>query len=260
VWDGVEAKLFSRNGKVFEVGGVFNEGAARLMDIGEVWDGELLFFEGGKALDRKTSNGIANKALKGTLSKEEAFKAVFVCWDDVDFSGKVDYFDRLSILQKRFDNVDTVNFQLCNSVVVNNEEEAYEFFNEMLKNGEEGAILKNLDFKWEPKRVKGVGKMKALEEADLKIVGWEEGTGRNKGLLGALVCETACGQMKVNIGTGFSDDQRKSITEEVIGKIVTVQYNQVVDSKGKDTKSLFLPRFVEIREDKDVANKLEELK
>lgn len=83
VWDGIETKLFSRNGKQFQVGNVFDKTAKLLMRSGEVWDGELLFYEAGKPLDRKTSNGIANKAVKGTLSEEEAAMAVFVCWDIV---------------------------------------------------------------------------------------------------------------------------------------------------------------------------------
>jgi hypothetical protein len=44
-----------------------------------------------------------------------------------------------------------------------------------------------------------------------------------------------------------------------VGKIITVKYNEVIESQnGK--KSLYLPIFVEIREDKDVANSLTELK
>lgn len=255
MWDGVEAKLFSRNGKVFEVSSVFNEAAARLMDPGEVWDGELLFYEGGKPMDRKTSNGIANKALKGTLSKEEAFKAVFVCWDDVDFSGKVDYFDRWSILRKRFDNEDTVNFKLCHTVIVRSEQEANEFFNEMLERGEEGAILKNMDFKWEPKRVKGVGKMKAELDSTLEVVSVEEGTGKNAGRMGALVCQSKDGYVKVNVGTGFSDELREEFWVNP-PKFIDVTYNAIVNDKSTGQNSLFLPRFLKVRLDKEEADVL----
>jgi hypothetical protein len=45
----------------------------------------------------------------------------------------------------------------------------------------------------------------------------------------------------------------------VIGKIITVKYNAVVDDKRKDTKSLFLPIFLEIREDKTTADALSKL-
>lgn len=259
MWDGKDAKLFSRNGKQFDVGDVFNQTASLLMKDGETWDGELLFFENGKALDRKTSNGIANKALKGTISTAEAAKAVFVCWDIVDVTSTIPYAERWVDLSSRF-LTDMGNFKLVDSKVVNSAEEAQGFYLDMIALKEEGAILKNFDFKWEPKRVKGMGKVKAEEDADLRVVGWEEGTGRNEGRLGALVCETSCGGLRVNVGSGFSDQQRDQFDQNIIGKIITVRYNQIVDDKNKSTKSLFLPRFIELREDKDIANTLGELK
>ena len=84
----------------------------------------------------------------------------------------------------------------------------------------------------------------------------QSGTGKNKGLLGALTAETDDGNIRVNIGTGFSDEQRKLFTEEfVMGKIVEIEYNQRISSGGgRDTDSLFLPRFIELREDKDHTN------
>jgi len=260
VWNGVEAKIYSRAGKVFELGDVFNDTAKRLMSEGEVWDGELLFYEGNKAMPRKQSNGLANKSLKGTITEEEASKAVFVVWDIVDTSSSIPYDKRFSELEKRFTQPEK-KFRLCLTKIVESDEEAQNFFNEMIMQGEEGAILKNFDFVWEPKRVKGVGKMKAEEEADLIVVDWEEGTGKNKGKLGALVCETSDSKLRVNVGIGFSDSEREVFTKEYVqGQIVTVIYNQIIDNKADGVKSLFLPRFVEFRIDKKKANSINELK
>jgi ATP-dependent DNA ligase len=103
--------------------------------------------------------------------------------------------------------------------------------------------------------------MKAEEECDLKVIGMEEGTGKYDGVLGALVCETADGLLKVNVGTGFSDDDRIDYWDSNIRNvIVTVRYNQKIKDKKTGVHSLFLPRFVCVREDKDVANTLEEIK
>jgi ATP-dependent DNA ligase len=104
-----------------------------------------------------------------------------------------------------------------------------------------------------------MGKMKQIEDADLIVVGWEEGTGKNIGKLGALVCETAEGKVKVNVGTGFSDEERL-ITDDYVGKVITVQYNQLITDKKTGDYSLFLPRFIEVRNDKSVANKFGDLK
>ena len=42
--------------------------------------------------------------------------------------------------------------------------------------------------------------------------------------------------------------------EDIVGKIITVKYNEVIQDKKKDKKSLFLPIFVEIRLDKTKAD------
>ena len=56
---------------------------------------------------------------------------------------------------------------------------------------------------------------------------------------------------------------KKSDTEflkkDFLGKIVEVKYNDIIKSKGKDEISLFLPRFIKIRDDKDQANSIEEI-
>ena len=132
-------------------------------------------------------------------------------------------------------------------------------FDRFLASGQEGIILKDRSGTWADKRVKHQIKYKGEFEADLLCVGWEEGTGKNVGRLGALQLETACGQLKVGVGSGFTDDDRVRIGHEVVGKIITVKYNAIVDDKRTDTKSLFLPIFVEVRLDKSTANTLKEL-
>ena len=79
-------------------------------------------------------------------------------------------------------------------------------------------------------------------------------------MLGALACESSDGIVKVNV-SGFTDDQRKTITKESsVGRIIEVLYNtKIQDSKTK-VWSLFLPRIVQFRDDKDVANSFDEIK
>ena len=81
-------------------------------------------------------------------------------------------------------------------------------------------------------------------------------------MLGAMVLESDDGKVRVSVGTGFTDDQRKKFFDRnLVGKIVTVVYNsRIKDKNREDVDSLFLPRFVEIREDKDVTNTSEEIK
>lgn len=262
-FDGAEATAFARSGKEFKLHGALNNAADIMMLPGETFDGELLFTDSnGKLLDRKTSNGIANKANKGTISEEEASRAVFVVWDIVDFSSKIPYSERLTTLNRRFRDAFQAQFStniwMVKNVVVNSEVEAASFYDQERVAGQEGAILKNMHTVWVPKRTKDQGKMKAVEEADLEVIGWEYGTGKNCERMGNLICATSDRKLVVGVGTGFSDEERdQGFTE---GDIVTVRYNEIIKDKKSDTFSLFLPRFIERRFDKKIANKFEELK
>lgn len=114
----------------------------------------------------------------------------------------------------------------------------------------EGIIL-NLDTPYECKRTKSLIKVKKFFSVDLLCTGVEEGSGRNKGKLGALVCDYK--GFPVNVGSGFSDEDRKRIwkhPEDVIGKIIAVKYKE--ETKNKDGGiSIKFPVFETIRFDKD---------
>ena len=64
--------------------------------------------------------------------------------------------------------------------------------------------------------------------------------------------------LNVKIGAGFTDLDLKTLSEDPdshVGKIVAVQYNVTITDKHGN-RSLFLPRFVEVRTDKNVADDL----
>lgn len=237
-----------------------------------VFDGELLCVDDfGKVLDRKTGNGILNKAVKGTMSEAEAGMVRATLWDAIvagNFHvGKYSepYHIRLAKLFNAIDDFknNTPLGHLVEKVwskQVDTEYEAQKLFEKFLGEGQEGIILKTREGIWEDKRAKHQIKFKGEYECDLICTAWEEGTGKNVGRLGALQLESACGKLKVGVGSGFNDNDRETIKPDVVGKIITIKYNAVVDDKTKDTKSLFLPIFLEIREDKDTADVLEGLK
>lgn len=237
-----------------------------------VFDGELLCVDdAGKPLDRKTGNGILNKAVKGTMSELEATKIRATLWDAIPYeaftAGSFDepYNVRVGKLSNAIDHTKNHSsfghlIDFVNHRQVENQYEAQRAFEKFLAAGQEGIILKDRSGTWEDKRVKHQIKYKGEYECDLVCVGWEEGTGKNVGRLGALQLESACGKLKVGVGSGFNDEDRENIKPGVVGKIITIKYNAIVDDKTKDTKSLFLPIFLEIREDKDTADTLEQLK
>lgn len=261
-----EIILRTRNGNRITSLEVMYKDIACTIPIGETWDGELVCFdENNKPLSRKISNGIANKAIRGTISPEEANLVHFMCWDIEDRSQTIPYRERL----KRVELLSVSSWKYgfnkkikpVESFYVKTLEDVEALFKRALDNGEEGVIAKNLNSVWEPKRSHHLCKFKAEKTADLIVVDWESGTGRNQGILGALVCESSDGKIRVNVGSGFSDDDRKNITcDNSIGKIVEVLYNARIDKKDGGVDSLYLPRFLKFRDDKSIANSSEEIK
>lgn len=251
----------SRNGKQIQLLGYLEEEFVKIAN-GEnlVFDGELLVNDKGVILDRQTGNGILNKAVKGTISIDEARKVHATIWDVINYDtfkigeGKLVYQTRFSMLE----NMSLPNkIHLVESKVVGSIEEAQKIFEEYLAQGQEGIILKDMTGVWQDKRVKTQIKFKAELDCDLLVVDVQPGTGKYEGMVGALICESADGVIKVDVGSGLSDEDR--LRTDYVGKIVAVVYNARIKNKQGE-ESLFLPRLVEVREDKDQADSSEKIK
>ena len=112
----------------------------------------------------------------------------------------------------------------------------------------EGVII-NLDTPYECKRTKNLIKVKKFYTYDLEVVGVEEGTGRNKGALGALVVKYK--NNTVNVGSGFTDEERSyywNNQNEIIGRVIEVKYKEITTDKKTDLESLQFPVYVGLRE------------
>ena len=113
--------------------------------------------------------------------------------------------------------------------------------------GYEGVMIKDIDAPYECKRSHSWLKAKPFIEVSLTVVAVEEGTGKNLGRLGALVCEGIDDgkEICVNVGSGFTDFDRDSFWDSrgsVIGNIVEVRADAVTQNQDS-TYSLRFPRF-----------------
>ena len=121
-----------------------------------------------------------------------------------------------------------------------------------IENGYEGIMIKDLDAPYECKRSHAWLKLKPFIEVTLEVTAIEEGTGRNAGRLGALVCEGVDDgkEIKVNVGSGFSDRDRDDFwlagPNNVIGQLVEVRADAVTQNQD-GSYSLRFPRFKTFR-------------
>ena len=117
--------------------------------------------------------------------------------------------------------------------------------------GYEGIMIKDPSAVYECKRSVSWLKLKPFIEVSLEVVDVEEGTGRNEGRLGALVCS---GQddgrtITVNCGSGFTDNDRGvfwASRDQLVGQVVEVRADAVTQNQD-GTFSLRFPRFLRFR-------------
>lgn len=122
---------------------------------------------------------------------------------------------------------------------------------QMVAAGFEGIMIKDPNAPYECKRTVSWLKEKPFIELSLAVIDSEEGTGRNLGKLGALVCQgeddgkTIC----VNVGSGFTDEQRAELwaaKDSLNGQVVEVRADAVTQNQD-GTYSMRFPRFLRFR-------------
>ena len=105
---------------------------------------------------------------------------------------------------------------------------------------------------YECKRSTSWLKSKPFIEISLEVKSFEEGTGRNKGKLGAIIAEGEDNgkYFKLNIGSGFTDIQRKEYWDnrnKLPGKIIEIRADSISKSQDGQFWSLRFPRFKTFR-------------
>ena len=120
-----------------------------------------------------------------------------------------------------------------------------------IKGGYEGIMLKDADAGYKCKRSVAWLKLKPFIEVSLEVIDVEEGTGKNIGRLGAIVCQGVDDgkTIQVNVGSGFSDSDRDSYwssRDSLLGQIVEVRADAVTQNQD-GTYSLRFPRFLRFR-------------
>jgi DNA ligase-1 len=100
----------------------------------------------------------------------------------------------------------------------------YKFLKEIEKKGGEGVVVRDPNAPYIAKRTSKALKVKSFYDTECKVVGYTEGKGRYKGMIGAIKCQLDNGKI-FKIGSGFTKEERKNPPK--IGDIVTFKYKEI---------------------------------
>lgn len=234
--------------------------------------GELVVYQDGKLLPRQEGNGVITHIDNGGRLAEGQ-QLVFLAWDQIPLSavkakGKHDvkYRDRLASLLYQIAGSPQGGrpgalVRLIPTRPVANKDEAMAHYRELLAEGKEGTIVKTGAATWKDGTSKDQVKFKLEVPVELRVKGFNEGTGKFEGQLGSLRCESECGRLRVDV-SGRGDAMRAEVwanKDSWLDAVVTVKSNGVILARDAEHHSLFLPIFVERRTDKSAADTLEQI-
>ena len=247
-----DATLYSRNGKLLENFPHINEALSKPEFEGMVFDGEVMS-EDFQTLMRQVHR-------KEGAQTEDSYLAVFDMLTLAEFNeggttmSAIDRRDRLTQLSSLFN----YRIQLVEATLVNLDlDEGQAQFKAMnklaLEEGYEGLMIKPAHDGYKCKRSHAWLKIKPFIEVTLTVVGVEEGTGKNAGMLGAFIVEGNDDgkNFHLNVGSGLTDDMRKdvwAVKDAVIGQLVEIRADAATQSQdADDVWSLRFPRFKTFR-------------
>ena len=263
------ATCYSRNGKIFEnFTHIEDQVTNNVQSIIALLGSEIGNCTKGFVFDGEVVGASFNELMKQARRKTDA-KAddtVFHVFDvmpladfqrghcNAQFRKRITAMNNLRPLLENLSSVETMSHIIVDLDTDEGKQQIKTYSNDMVNAGFEGIMIKDLEAPYECKRNLFWMKWKPTITVDLQVIDIEEGTGRNKSRLGALVCQgTDDGKLiNVNVGSGFSDDQRAEFYSnqfDVIGETVEVLCDAV--SQNQDgSYSLRFPRFVRFRDDK----------
>ena len=264
--EGVTTICFSRNGKVFDN---FTHIEQQVSDnFVKIARGHQNALFNGFVLDGEVIGNTFQELMRQARRKTDvqADDSVFNIFDIIPLSDfreghwNAQLHKRIAILEHIRHVVDTMpNVELLPHIMVDldtaaGKDQLERYAKDQVNAGFEGIMIKELEAPYICKRSTDWMKWKPTLTVDLEVVGVEEGTGRNLGRLGALVCHGVDDgkEITVNVGSGFSDVDRDDYWTNrnlVIGRTAEVLCD-VITQNQDGTYSLRFPRFVRFRDDK----------
>lgn len=211
---------------------------------------------------RFTGNGLINSL------NPPYEKITFTVWDyltDEDYleKSKTPYYSRFESLSDIIEKHKSNRVKLVPNHEVNSIDEALKYVSDWMEQGLEGGVLKDKNNVFKNGTSGTQLKIKLKVDAEMRITGFTEGTvgTKREGKIGAIQFSNDEGTIKGQC-SGFSDEELDLFTknkDNLIGRIISVEFNDLVKSENNDYYALSHPRFIEIRNDKDETDTLEKV-
>lgn len=260
-------QITSRSGTVMPQGVLgIEEAAVKTFSPGTSTHGELTVYRDGVMLERQIGNGILNSVCQGGEFGPGEI-VVFDCWDQIPLDafvpkGKYNtpYKDRFADLAIQLLDSDSKQIKMIETKIVYSPDEGLEHYRDARRRGLEGTVCKWRHAIWKDGTSKDQVKQKEVIDVELEIRGFTPGKNKFEHLFGSLNCFSSCDKLEVN-ASGIPDDLRIEIhnnRSKYMNAIATIRSNGIMYStKPGKLHSLFLPRLIEIRDDKTVADSFE---
>ncbi len=173
---------------------------------------------------------------------------------NAQLSKRIALLDAMRKVVDTMDNVELLPHIMVDLDTAAGKDQLMRYAQDNVKAGFEGIMIKEMNAPYVCKRSTDWMKWKPVITVDLEVIGIEEGTGRNAGRLGALVCNGVDDgkEITVNVGSGFSDSDRDNYWRDsnfIIGRTAEILCD-VITQNQDGTYSLRFPRFVRFRDDK----------
>lgn len=235
-----KVNLYSRNGRLFKNYSTI-ENEIKELDISSIrLDSEITMghFQNLMRTISRKDDGIE-------LAKDAVCNIFDVSLNNIMFNTRLEI---LNGIKKIIKEKNLKHLKVITGKKIESEKELFDFYEEQLKNGYEGIMVKPLNGLYEYKRSYSWMKMKPTETIDIKIIDVNEGTGKYKNHLGAFVCKLPNNE-NIQVGSGLDDNERKeywSNKDQLIGQIIEVKFQEWTKNK----QSIRFPVFLRFRPDK----------
>ena len=223
-----------------------------------VLDGEITLLDY-KNYDSKDAYKQAMKITRADGEKHGVKMLVFDGMPVEDWKAQyctLSWSSRRTILKTFFANDTYVYFELLPVLYQGTDtSKITELLDAEIARKQEGVMINICDAKYDFKRTNSLLKVKKMNTLDLQIIGFEEGSGRLTGTLGAILVRYKDGNV-VKVGSGFTDGLREEIWKnqgKYLDAICEISYFET-STNADGGESLRFPIFKDFRTDKTEAD------